>query len=305
VARPLICVIALIGVLIAPGAALGQGLTDSGETEGDHVLINGDEYVPPDRSIDGIFIVNGNVRIDGTVNGDVIAISAPVYVTQTGTVTGDLVALSDRAYIQPGGTVDGDIVYADEKPQVLPDARVTGDVRRLDADEIVSPGGLIVAHIAIWLAFSISTLALGLLALWLTPRAAQWLVEVARSSYAPAIAWGLGVFIGLPIVAVIALITLVGIPFGIALLLALFPLFVLAYTTSAWVLGRVIVGPPRGRVVSFLAGWAILRAIALIPVLGAIVWLAATVFGLGVLAAALWRQRSTPEPERRPEPAPA
>ena len=302
--RPLTIVAASIALLIAAGPAHAQGLTDT-STNGDNVVINGDIYVQPDQSIDGIFIVNGYVRIDGTVDGDVIAISAPVYVTQTGTVNGDLVAVSDRAYVQPGGTIDGDLVYGDEKPQVLPDARVSGDVRKLDADEIASPAGLVITHIAIWLAFTVSTLAVGLLLLWLAPRAAQRLVEVARASYAPAIAWGLGVFIGLPVVAVIALITLVGIPFGIALLLALFPLFVLAYATTAWVLGRVLLGPPRGRVISFLAGWGILRAIALVPVLGGLAWLAATIFGLGVLAAALWHYRSAPEPERRPEPAPA
>ena len=45
---------------------------------------------------------------------------------------------------------------------------------------------------------------------------------------------------------------------------------------------------PRPR----LVGWAILRVVALIPILGGLVWFAAVVFGLGALAVAIWRARS-------------
>jgi type IV secretory pathway TrbD component len=39
-------------------------------------------------------------------------------------------------------------------------------------------------------------------------------------------------------------------------------------------------------------GWAILRVVALVPILGGLVWFAAAVFGLGVLVVAIWRGRS-------------
>ena len=45
----------------------------------------------------------------------------------------------------------------------------------------------------------------------------------------------------------------------------------------------------RRRWAALLAGWGILRVLALIPVVGALVGLAATVVGLGALAMALWR----------------
>jgi hypothetical protein len=45
-------------------------------------------------------------------------------------------------------------------------------------------------------------------------------------------------------------------------------------------------------VVAFLVGWAILRVVALVPILGGLVWFAAVVFGLGVLVVAIWRGRS-------------
>jgi hypothetical protein len=102
------------------------------------------------------------------------------------------------------------------------------------------------------------------------------------------------VFFGLPALAVVLFITLVGIPLAIAVLLALLPVYAIGYATSAWLLGRAIVRPPRGRVPAFLAGWGILRAIALIPFVGGLAWFAAAVFGLGALAIALWRSRRGP-----------
>jgi hypothetical protein len=43
--------------------------------------------------------------------------------------------------------------------------------------------------------------------------------------------------------------------------------------------------------VAFLSDWAILR-VALIPILGRLVWVAAVVFGLGALAVVIWWGRS-------------
>ncbi len=101
-------------------------------------------------------------------------------------------------------------------------------------------------------------------------------------------------FFGLPLLALIALVTLVGIPFGIGLLLALLPLGALGYVTSGWLLGRRL--HADGRVVAFLIGWGILRGVALIPVVGALAFLCAVVFGLGALTWTLLQARGAALP---------
>jgi hypothetical protein len=50
----------------------------------------------------------------------------------------------------------------------------------------------------------------------------------------------------------------------------------------------VIKGPGR-RVVAFLAGLAIIRVLALVPILAGIVGLVAVVVGLGAVVVAAWR----------------
>jgi len=76
------------------------------------------------------------------------------------------------------------------------------------------------------------------------------------------------------------------------LLAALLLLYALGYGASAWILGRPILRGPTAWILAFLVGWGILRVLAPVPVLGGLVWFAAVVVGLGVLAVAIWRARS-------------
>jgi hypothetical protein len=101
----------------------------------------------------------------------------------------------------------------------------------------------------------------------------------------------------------------VGIPFGLGLLLALGFLYSVGYAWSAWVVGRALIRPGRHglsprRYPAFLAGWAILRAIGFVPVLGAITWVAGAVLGLGLMTVATWRARKGPLPPALAGPAP-
>jgi hypothetical protein len=100
------------------------------------------------------------------------------------------------------------------------------------------------------------------------------------------------------------MVTLVGIPLGIGILLALGLIYGIGYTAGAWVLGRRVASRATP-IVAFLVGWAILRVIALIPFLGWLAWLAAVVVGLGAIVVAGHRsRRGAVVVDERAEPAP-
>jgi len=288
---------AVVLVLAAISLFLSLALPAQAKTPDDRVVASGVVDVKKGQAVDDVVIADGPVNVQGRVNGDLIALNGRV--TIGGRVHGDVVAIaSDAVRLGPRAKIGGDLVYRGVKPTVPPGA-VAGEVHEVDVEKIADPLGFAAAA-ALWFAASISTLVLGLLLLWLAPRAADATYEVARTGVGPAIGWGFALLIGLPILAVIALVTLVGIPLGIGLLLVLFPVYALGYTTGAWLLGRRLVGPPRGRILAFLAGWGILRLLAIVPVLGGLVWLAATVFGLGVLLVATWRARELRAPAEAP-----
>ncbi len=263
---------------MAPASAAKSGGSDNAV-----VVVTGDVEVARGESVDAVVVIDGDVRIAGHVDGSVVVVNGTT--TISGTVDGDLVTIAGPARLLPGALVDGDVQYGDEKPVIARGATVTGDI---DHEGWSDAAGIfaVVGALALWVAVTVSTLILGLLLLVAAPQAADAALHQARRQIWVAVAVGLAVFIALPVVGVIAAVTLVGLPLGIALLMALIPLWAVGYVAGAWLLGRRLVGPPRHRFVAFFAGWGILRGLALIPILGFLVAIAATVVGVGALAVA-------------------
>ena len=252
------------------------------------VVLSGRADVPQDQAVGDLVVFHGSATVDGTVDGSLTAFDAPV--TISGRVNGDVVAFNGRVVLRSGAVVTGDVV-SQNAPVVASGATIGGETRRVQTNLNWEGFGW-VGRLAWWLAVSVSTLVVGLVLVLLAGRGAGWILEAGRTQVGPAIGWGLLVFFGLPIMAIGALVTLVGIPLGLGLLAALGLIYALGYGASAWVLGRSLLRPPSAWVVAFLVGWAILRVVALVPILGGLIWFAAVVFGLGVLAVAIWRGRS-------------
>ena len=275
-------------VLSLPTAAWAQDGQDGRDSDA-FVVLSGPADVPRGEQVGDLVVFHGSSTVDGTVNGSLTAFDAPV--TISGSVTGDVVVFRGRVELAAGANVTGDVVSQDD-PIVASGATIGGTTRRVQTH--VNWGGFGWASaLAWWLAVSISTLLIGLALLWLTGRGATRIEDTGRTRIGPSIGWGLLAFFGLPILAVIALVTLVGIPLGLGVLAALGLIYALGYGATAWIVGRRILREPTAWVLAFLVGWGILRVLALIPILGGLVWFAAVVFGLGALVVAIWRTRAT------------
>ena len=291
---------AIAALLSASAAFVLVAGTASAAT--DHVVIAGGAVVPAGQTAGDVVVLDGTVTIAGHAMGDVVSVSGPVRLT--GRVDGDLIAVSDRAFLGPTARVGGDLRYGDERPVLARGATVGGKVTKEDWADAADGWGW-VSLFGWWLAVSVSTLIVGALLVWLAPGALSGAERAVRERLWATVGWGVALAIGVPLLAILALVTLVGIPFGVALLLAAIPVLLVAYATTAWIVGRKVLGhrstSPWG---ALLVGWGILRVLALIPVAGALVGLAATVVGLGALAVALWQARTPRAPAPRPE-APA
>jgi hypothetical protein len=289
--RTVLSVIAALLMLLL-GAATASAATD-------HVVITGGAVVGPGQTAGDVIVIDGPVTIAGHATGDVVSVSGPIRLT--GRVDGDLIAVSDRALLGPRARVGGDLRYGDERPVLAAGARVAGKIRNEDWADTANGWGW-VSSFAWWLAVSVSTLVVGVLLVWLAPGGLRAAARAVGERLGPTVGWGVAIAIGAPLLAVLALVTLVGIPFGIALLLAAIPVLLVAYMTTAWVVGRrMLRDRSQSGWAALVAGWGILRLLALIPVAGGLVGLVATVVGLGALTVALWQARAPSEP---PAPAP-
>lgn len=288
----------------SPAGALAQSDLDVDVDigrSGDRYVIKGPVDLRSGETARTVVVIDGRVNVarGATVTEDLVVVDGPVRIA--GTVRGRVVTLGGRATVARTGVVGDGIRWGSEEPLIAAGAQVSGDVSKVDSD--LDDWTPFIPAIAWWIAMSVSTLLLGLLLLWIAPRAADATFQRMREGgWGPAIGVGFVIAIGLPVLVFVALVSLVGIPLGIGLLLALLPLAGLGYVTSAWMLGRALVGPPGRRALAFLAGWAILRAAALVPFLGALVFAVAAMFGIGALAWSLWRaRRGAPTP---PAPGP-
>ena len=273
----------LLGLAAPAWAQDGQ----EGQASEAFVVLSGPADVPRGRVVGDLVVFHGSSTVDGTVNGSLTAFDAPV--TISGRVVGDVVVFKGRVALASGANVTGDVVSQDD-PIVASGATIGGATRRVQT-HVDWDGFGWAGRLVWWLAVSISTLLIGLALLWLAGRGATRIADAGRTGIGPAIGWGLLAFFGLPILAVIALVTIVGIPLGLGLLAALALIYTLGYTATAWIVGRRILAGTSW-VLAFLLGWGILRVLALIPVVGGLVGFAAVVFGLGALTVTIWRARS-------------
>jgi cytoskeletal protein CcmA (bactofilin family) len=276
--------IAVIALLVfcwvLPASAFAAGPKE-------RIVIVGDVLVDRGQTTKDVVVADGDITVRGTVDGDVVAANGDVAIR--GHVTGDVLTFAGTATLGRRAQVDGDVAYGDKKPRVAPGAQIGGKVKKFKAEDL--GGGAIALRIGLWLAVTISALVLGLILLALFPKAADAVARTAKARTGRSLLVGVLLFVLIPIIGVIALITVVGIPLGAGLLLAMLPIYGLAYTSSAFVVGR-LVSKQGARILAFIIGLVVLRVLALVPFLGGIVWFLATILGLGALFVAAQRARA-------------
>lgn len=292
----LVAVGAASALLVVAAPAFAQ--VDARDRD-DQVVLHGELVVAEGETVGTAVIFDGPVRIDGTVTETVVSFNGDVVVT--GTVEQDVVAFNGDVTLRDGGEVRGDLV-TQRSATIEPGATLGGSERSIATGAEVADIGL-ASRIAWWVGYSVSTLILGLVLLAVAPGLDGALAPALRDRLGGSIGIGIAVFLLLPVAAVLLLVTIVGLPLGIFLLLAVAFLYTVGYVAGAHALGRRLLKPTTSRYVAFLAGWGILRLLALIPVVGGVLWLVASALGIGALILAARPPAArpvAPRPDRPP-----
>lgn len=297
--RSLILSFICASVLVGVGApALAQ--EDGGK---DHVVITGGLVVPAGETVTTAVVFNGPVSIEGTVSESLVVFNGRTEIS--GTVSKDVVVFNGRVTVRSGAEVGGDL-FSRSDAVVEDGATIRGEQgavpTKFDLEDTWFPG-----RIAWWIGYTVSTLVLGLILFLFSPRFDDAIVGAFRDRRGASIGFGIALFFLIPIVAVLLLVTIVGIPLGLFVLLALALLYTVGYVAGAHAFGRMLVKRSKSALPAFLAGLGILRLIALVPILGGVTWLVASVVGLGILAVAARRSSAAMvyEPAAPPPPPPS
>jgi cytoskeletal protein CcmA (bactofilin family) len=285
---PRLLVLAIVAVgAFAPTAALAQA--DAPRDPRDQVILSGDLVVLQGQTVGEVVVFDGDVTVNGVVGGDVIVMAGDVVVA--GQVRGDVIVFDGDVRLRSTAQI-GRSVRAGGETTVDDGAEIGGSVSsgvRFTLSGPIAALGALLASIAV----AVSVLIAGALLVFVAPRGAERVAQAARTAPFASAGIGVGVALGSVVLALAATATIVGLPFGLALLLGLGLVWLVGMAWAAWIVGRLLVREPSSRVGALFAGWAIAAAVGLVPGLNVAWWLLGGMFGLGAMTVAGWRARGT------------
>jgi hypothetical protein len=262
-----------------PGPATGGA--------GNQVVLLGRVVVPRGQSVGEVVVFSGRAMVEGVVRGDVVVVDGPI--TVSGQVSGSVIALDGSVRLQATAQVGGDVLAHDRVVMAL-GAVVGGRATEGVSFDLSRPLRAVGAFVS-WLAVAVSTLVLGLILSLVAPRALDRTAEAGRTAFWTSAGWGVALAIGLPVLAVGAIVAILGMPLGLAILLSLLLLALFGAVATAHTLGRRLVHDERGVPAAFLAGWSLATVVGAIPYVSGAVFLLSSTFGIGATTVAVWRAR--------------
>lgn len=254
----------------------------------DHTMLGGDVQISGTLQGD-LQMFGGNLRIDGRIEGDVFTFSTTITIGPSGVITGNLDAIGGRIEGLRPDAVDGELMVRtrDHSAQAIADAGLLGPFAGGRTPSLFSLA-LQLSLLIMWLVGAVLlTIASGR-----EIRATS--IEI-RKSPGHTFLLGLVAFTSFVITAVV-LSYLIPFLVGIPLLLALgaFGIFVKIFGMVAvfHAIGTIVAAPRtreqlqkrrflRGDLALAVAGLLILGLVRLVPVVGVILWMIASVFGIG------------------------
>lgn len=193
--------------------------------------------------------------------------------------------------VTSGAVVGGDLVYQADRPAAVDDAAtVNGQVIQLPSR---APFAVrVVLDLALVLGF-FGYLVGGLALLWLLRRSAAEAVAVVATRPGLSLAVGAGAAIGGPFLIAILVATLVGVPLAVVGLLLLIALILFGTVPLVTAVGMRIMAGRGGTYGGFLVAAVLWRLAALLlPLIGAVLFVVALVWGAGGWVIGAWRARA-------------
>jgi hypothetical protein len=259
----------------------------------DRVLLGKTAHVEAGESVGDVVSVGGSVIVAGHVTGDAVSVGGSLIVEPSGVVEGDAVVIAGTLEVQPGGQVQGDQVTVggpffgkdEEEPQST------------WANEWLLPGmaGAFTVFGILAALLRAAVMFVGaLLALYLAPRRVEMVRRYLVAN--PGFSFGGGLLVyGLgPLLMLVFVVTLIGIPLALLLIVAMFLCAVLGMASLlVWLGERIPYFRGKSPFMALLVGALILACLSAIPFFGFALQVVVTLAASG--AALLTRLGSQPD----------
>jgi hypothetical protein len=292
----------VVGAALAIGAQVALAAEPLPHTGRVLISAQGDVIIPEGDHADAVVVVNGHADIRGEVNTVVVIDGTASLV---GARAESVIAIGSRVEVGPGTVVSDQVMRLDSTVHQTGDAEITGGITDLAGSLLAAGAVLAPALFLLWLGFGLATIVWALLAAGLAGRQLREAERILAAEPVQAFLIGLLAVIGLPILAILLMITVIGAPLGVGLLIAAMPL--LAFTgylvAATWVGGWIFrqtavrtISSSERPFMPVLAGVLLLTLIGLVPVLS-VVAAVASLLGFGAVVRLAFRTlRGAPRP---------
>jgi cytoskeletal protein CcmA (bactofilin family) len=288
--------------------AVGGAVRVSSAVDGSARLAGGKVSLGRTGSIAGrVTIAAGEVDLSGRLAQSARIVADTVRVD--GEIGGNLRVAARKLIVGPAAQIGGRLVYTSPEPgEISPSAVIGGGIEFRHGEEPrsrVGPALRVLSWVAAVVAL-LGLLLLGVMLILLFPGFSAQTARVIATEPGKSLALGFALLASLPMAGVVLLITVIGIPLGLAVLLAYPVLLLVGYLTAGLCLGDALAAaltrgsatPPGAatRIGGLTVALIGLTLAASLPYLGWVLLLAAIVAGAGALSLRLYRAYAAPSP---------
>jgi hypothetical protein len=297
--------VATAGLLaLAPVALAADPVVEQGRVL---VSVRGDVTLPAGESAETVVVVDGVATIDGDVGTLVVVDGSAIL---NGSTAGTIWAVRSDVELGAGTVVTGEVMTLDSPVHQVGNATVQGGVNEMASRFLALGAVLFPALLLLWLGAGLATLVAGLLLAGLASRQVRAAEQIIVGEPVVAFFAGLLGLIVIPAVAIGLMITVVGAPLGLGILLGLWPLLafvgylVAGIFIGEWLLNRSPdTAPPARPYRAAVVGLVLLQLVGIVPGVGILSAIASLV-GFGAVIILAWRILTSGRPQTQQLPAP-
>jgi hypothetical protein len=292
----------MMGGLVEKGVrAAGGSVTIAGRVGRNVNVAGGSITIGPEAVVGGSAqLVGGEVRVAGVI-GRKLRVAGAVVVL-AGEVAGNVEVVAQEIEVLPTARIRGKLVYWSPRPaRIDPQASISGRVTHNLPElpsRIARTGTALVTVSRTSFMAGLTVIAVALFLIF--PRFTVLASRTVGSDPIKSLGMGLLLFAAIPVLAILSMITILGIPLGLLIFLGFSIALLLGFVLVAFYLGDVGAQAFMGRhareravrVVFLILALGILLLARQIPVIGAVLIVVTVILGLGAMSLYVWRRRA-------------
>ena len=272
-------------LILVPAAAAADPVYADGRVI---VSVRGNITFPAGQTAASLVVVDGTAIIEGDVRSVVVVNGTANFV---GSHSGSVVAIASHVALDSGSVISGDVNLFSTSLDRASGTTIQGSVRE----------GFDVARVALfigpalfflYLGFVVLAMAAAIVLAGLASRQVRSAERLISREPATTLLAGLAGLVGIIVVGSIAIVTIVVIPLGLAILVGVLPLMLMVgYLVAAIWIGEWILRQssqnqvPDRPYLAAIVGTLVMGVVSIIPVVGGLV----SFIGFGAVVLLMWR----------------